>query len=145
MTELTVDNQTIRYDRDATMAAYRGVELGYADECPVGESCLDCKNFAVQRAVAYPSSFKALLELLGIDPAKEAEIFTYSDEPSDHQLSGGWFYLVGELVAGEAPSHWQTDSTGFDRHFSTSFPDPGDFKGRPVLALHFNVQLRWVV
>ena len=127
MTELTVDNQTIRYDRDATIAAYQGVELGGADECPVGKSCLDCRNFAIQRAVAYPSSFKALLELLGIDPAKEAEVFTYGDELGDTQLYGGWFYLVGELVSGKPPSHWQTDSTGFHRHFSNSFPDPGEF------------------
>jgi hypothetical protein len=68
MTEMRVGDQTIRYDRDATAAVYGTLEHGDAEEC----GCTFCKNFAVQRELIYPASFRALLEQLGVDPNKEA-------------------------------------------------------------------------
>jgi hypothetical protein len=63
-TDMRVGDQTIRYDRDRTAAAYRSLERGFAEKC----GCLFCKNFAAQRNLVYPDSFRALLEQLGIDP-----------------------------------------------------------------------------
>jgi hypothetical protein len=145
MTEVTVGFQTIRYDREATAAAYRGVELGGADNCPVGDSCRDCKNFAAQRSSLYPAAFRALLEQLGVDPTKEEEVFTYGPERSGLIQYGGWFYFVGELVEGKPPNGWQVGPENFYFHFSTSHPSAADFPGRPVLAVFFDVRLRWVL
>lgn len=44
---------------------------GDAEEC----GCTFCENFAIQRELIYPASFRALLEQLGVDPNKEGEIF----------------------------------------------------------------------
>lgn len=145
ITELTVGDQTILYDRDATIAAYQGMGRGGADECPCSTPCDECKNFAAQRDVAYPLQFKNLLDQLGIDSTKEAEVFTYREQQGGWQEYGGWFYLVGALVAGIPPTNWHPDATGFHCHFSTSHPDPGDFKGRPALRLSFDVRLKWVI
>jgi hypothetical protein len=71
MTEMRVGDQTIRYDRDATAAVYRTLEHGFAEGC----GCIFCKNFAAQRNLIYPDSFRALLDQLGIDPNKEGEAF----------------------------------------------------------------------
>jgi hypothetical protein len=73
MTEALFGDQTVRYDREATAAIYGTLEHGDADEC----GCIYCKNFAVQRDLVYPASFKSVLEQLGIDFNKEGEIFEY--------------------------------------------------------------------
>ena len=67
MTEMRVGDQTIRYDRDATAAVYRPLEHGFAETC----ECIFRKNFAAQRNLISPDSFRALLDQLGIDPNKE--------------------------------------------------------------------------
>jgi len=41
MTEMQIGDQTIRYDRDATVAVYESPEHGDAEEC----GCIFCKNF----------------------------------------------------------------------------------------------------
>ena len=50
-------------------------------------------NFAAQRSSVYPDEFLSLVDKLGIDPAKEGEV--YEVGPS---VYGGWFYLTGELT-----------------------------------------------
>ena len=70
---MNASDLTIRYDREATVAAYGNLEHGFAEEC----GCLFCKNFVIQRKLVYPPSFRVLLEQLGIDPNKEGEVFEY--------------------------------------------------------------------
>ena len=84
MTEMQIGDQTIRYDRDATAAVYGTLEHGFAEQC----GCIFCKNFAVQRNLVYPASFRALLEQLGIDPNKEGEAFEYG--PVDRRMPPLW-------------------------------------------------------
>jgi hypothetical protein len=43
MTEMRIGDQAIRYDRDATAAAYWTLEHGFAEKC----GCLFCKNFTL--------------------------------------------------------------------------------------------------
>ena len=84
MTEMQVGDQTIRYDRDATAEIYGKMEGGFAEEC----GCIFCKNFAAQRKLIYPASFRALLELLGVDLSKEGEAFECG--PDDGRRSSLW-------------------------------------------------------
>jgi hypothetical protein len=71
MDELRLGDQLVRYDREATVAAYIALPAGGADRC----GCVHCRNFAVQRANVYPQAFRFLLDSLGIDPNKEGEMF----------------------------------------------------------------------
>ena len=141
MTEMRIGDQTIRYDRDATVAAYRSLEQGFAEEC----GCIFCRNFAAQRAVAYPVSFRTLLEQLGIDPSKEAEAFEYCPVQDGCHLYGGWFYLVGEIVAAGERNYSAPDSHHFDYWFTSIGPNAPTFRGGPRLTLEFTTHLKWLL
>ena len=151
VTELRIGDQSIRYDRDRTAAAYGTIEQGDAERC----GCVFCKNFAIQRNLVYPPSFLAFLEQLGIDANKEAEVYECGPVTDGWHLYGGWFYLVGELVtAGErntaAPdaqpgrSHARGEHP-FEFFFTTSHPDAAAFRGGSALAIEFTTRLKWVL
>jgi hypothetical protein len=141
MTEMQAGDQTIRYDRDATVAIYGTMEGGYAEKC----GCVFCKNFAAQRNLVYPASFRALLEQLGVDPNKEGEAFEYGPVADGCHLYGGWFYFVGEMVTpgernGKAPDHHN-----FESFFTTTHPSDPAFRGGPMLAVEFSTPVKWVL
>lgn len=78
------------------------LEHGFAEEC----GCIFCKNFAAQRNLVYPASFRTLLEQLGIDPNKEGEAFEYGPVKDGCHLYGGWFHFVGQLYGIKANDPW---------------------------------------
>ncbi len=141
LTEMRIGDQVIRYDRDATAAAYGNREQGFAEAC----GCIFCRNFAAQRNLVYPPSFRALLEQLGIDPNKEGEAFEYGPVEDGCHLYGGWFYFAGEMVeTGERNCH-SPDSHYFDFFITRAHPDGRGFRGGPVLAVEFTTHLKWVL
>jgi hypothetical protein len=85
MTELRIGDQLIRFDREATVAAYSDVPQGWADQC----SCSGCRNFARQRKTAYPTEFRDLLNTVGIDPAKKVNLFTTGLVGNSTSMVGG--------------------------------------------------------
>jgi len=95
MTEARAGDQAVRYDRQATAAAYAGLKYGSAEEC----GCVFCRNFAVQRDGVYPASFRGLLGQIGIDAGKEFEVFEYGPAGEGRHRCGGRFYFVREMVA----------------------------------------------
>ena len=141
MTELRIGDQTIRYDREATVAVYATLDHGGAEEC----GCLFCKNFAAQRKLVYPASFRALLEQLGIDPNKEGEVFEYGPVADGCHTYGGWFYFVGEMVTAGERNSQAADAHQFEFFFSSVGPNPPAFRGRPRLILEFTTHVKWVL
>ena len=141
MTEMRVGDQTIRYDRDATEAVYGTLEHGDAEEC----GCTFCKNFAVQRELIYPASFRALLEQLGVDPNKEGEIFECGPVKDGCHLYGGWFYFVGDMVTAGERNHNAPDSHQFEFFFTSTGPDAPAFRGGPRLTIEFTTHVKWVL
>jgi len=141
MTEMQTGSQTIRYDRDATAAVYRLVERGDAEEC----GCIHCENFIAHRNIAYPLSFRALLEDLGVDQNKEGEVFEYGPDQDGGRLYGGWFYLVGELVTPGERNSCPADSSQFSYWFTRNCPDAPAFRGGPLLAIEFITHVKWLL
>jgi hypothetical protein len=141
MQEMRVGDQTIRYDRAATAAAYRTVKRGFAEEC----GCIFCKNFAAQRDLAYPTSFRAILEQLGIDPNKEGEAYVCRPIEDGYHSYGGWFYFVGEMVTwGERNSHApQCDE--FEFFFTSIGIVTPAFRDGPRLTIEFMTRVRWAL
>lgn len=87
-------------DRAATIAAYRQTELGGADSCV----CARCRNFRLARDRVFPSGFRSLLDQLGIDLCKEAEIYGLGEVAPGFDDCSGWFHFVGTLeIAGDFP------------------------------------------
>jgi hypothetical protein len=46
----------------------------------------------------FPESFVALLDDLGIDPSKDAEVYHNGRVSPGRHSYGGWYHFVGELV-----------------------------------------------
>ena len=141
MTELQIGDQTIRYDREATAAIYATSQHGDAEEC----GCPECQNFARQRSSAYPETFLALLEQLGIDPQKEGEVFYGCPVDDGCHMYGGWFFLVGELIEAGETNTIMADSHTFRFFFTSVCPNALAFRNGPLLAIEFMTHVRWVL
>ena len=141
MTELTVGDQTIRYDREATAVIYAGLPGGWAEAC----GCVGCRNLMVQREAVYPPEFRALLESLGIDWRKEGE--AVADGPLDNGLVhyGGWFFFVGEMVTAGDGLLEASQSPYFAHFFTRGGPPAKAFHGGPRLAVEFIAHFPWVL
>ncbi len=139
MKEIRIGDQTIRYDRAATAAKYADMQNGDAEAC----GCVFCRNFAHQRDLVYPATFRQLLCELGIDPRKEGEVFEYGPAGDGCRLYGGWFYLVGELVTANDRNPRPPDSNSFTFWFTTNCPDAPAFGEGPLLAVEFIAPVKW--
>ena len=139
MEQLRLGDQLVRYDREATSAAYTELPSGDADRC----ACVYCRNFAAQRGTVYPRTFRALLDQLGIDPKKEGEIYDAAGVDERRiRPTGGWFYFVGELIEkGER----LIQAGDFQYWFQLSFPRPPASFGEQVAAIEFSAQIPWVL
>ncbi len=93
MEQIQSGEYTFRHDRDLTRRAYLSMKVGDAERC----GCSYCRNFAAQRHTVYPESFRLFLDQVGIDSAKEGEVYECGTEAS-LRLYGGWFYFAGELI-----------------------------------------------
>jgi hypothetical protein len=140
--ELTVGQQTVLFNREATVELYRQtITRPGADSC----TCISCKNFAAQRGKLFLESFDQFLETLGIDPSKEWEAFDYDfgEDESGH-LYGGWFLFVGEL-AGGSDKGTGPQPKPFDYCFTTFFPNGALPEGVKFCAVEFLVRIPWVL
>jgi hypothetical protein len=104
-----------------------------------------CRNFAVQRNLVYPASFRALLDQLGIDPNKEGEAFECMPVEDGCHLYGGWFNLVGEMVTAGERNYNPPDSRNFDLFFTTAHCRAPAFRGGPMLSIEFTTHVKWVL
>jgi hypothetical protein len=141
MTEMTIDDQTFRYDSEATVAIYARLRTGWAEDC----GCVGCRNLIAQRDEVYPSVFRGLLQRLGIDANKEAE--AVADGPLGTGLHhyGGWFFFVGEMVtAGESISV-VSESPYFGYFIARGGPCPNEFREGPRLAIGFEAEFKWIL
>jgi hypothetical protein len=109
---------------------------------------VDCQRFAAARSSAYPASFVELLRTLGTQPKSETEIF-YCGEVSPHRHRyGGWFHIVGRLIAG--PDAKATPSLYYEPlegPIAIGFTNSRDlasdaFAGHQLLQLEFVTEVR---
>ena len=120
-------------DREATIAAYRMAASGGADEC----DCAGCRNFRLAREVAYPPSFLALLDELGIDPLKDGEVYHNARMSAGQHQYGGWFHFVGAVQEVENSSPVVL-CDGFSAWMCrASAPRLSSLKGLLVVELNF--------
>ena len=137
MTELPIGDQLIRFDREATSAAYSTVSQGDADRC----GCQGCRNFAIQRNAIYPPEFRDLLNKIGIDPTKECEAVHEGPKNKTHFYSG-WFYFVGEVV--ETGERCVSLGEHFKYFARTALHAPKAF-GKMTAAVEFSTVLPWLL
>jgi hypothetical protein len=144
----------IEYDADATRACYAQVAQGSQVTC----SCGDCRNFAAALEQAFPPAARAVLDQLGIDYTKPAEVYTTGRVDSGLHHYGGWFHFVGHIESG-ADAWRQVDKEGksftgelepFADHCELGFTSrvallPEPFHGKSVVQLEFETQIPWIL
>ena len=143
---------TLRCDRAATEEAYRQVLQGAPERC----GCDPCKNFVAQRQSIYPAAVVSLFDQLGIDLAREAEIYHNGRMPSGLHHYGGWFHFVGSIERGEdalvpvtagggtfalesVSEHFQL---GFSAHIALAAPS---FSGKALVQVEFAAEIPWAI
>jgi hypothetical protein len=120
-------------DRAATAEVYGRAALGYSSQC----TCNSCRNFLAARTEVFPPAFLSLLETLGIDPAKDGEVYHNGRlSPGKHHY-GGWFHFIGTLEeSGDFPP--VELGSAFTVHLcQKSAPSLQELKGRPLVQLEF--------
>jgi hypothetical protein len=85
------------HDRKATAAAYALADKGGSQHC----QCSGCRNFIAVRLQVFPPPFLHLLETLGIDYAKDAEVFRNARIAPGRHRYGGWYHFAGSLQSGD--------------------------------------------
>ena len=119
----------VEVDRDKTIEAYSRIGVGSPESC----GCLHCRNFASARIEAYPPQVREIFNKLGIDPAREAEIYYNGPLKNGLHLYGGWFHFVGRTFHGDDAHKQISENTGT--------LDLEDIEGRCQLGVTENVQL----
>jgi hypothetical protein len=129
--------------RAQTIDAYAGVARGGVEKC----GCAHCRNFALARARAYPAEFLRLLDELGIDPRKEAEVYHNGKLGPGLHAYGGWFHFYGGLTNADA-SQWVEFGESLSALLVRGNPSPNLLpagKG-PLIQLDFQVNaVPWVL
>lgn len=78
--------------------------MGAAEAC----GCASCSAFASARAELLEPALLALLERLGCDPRKEAELAIELAGPGPRRaLAVGWRFYGRVLAAGDPPPRWR--------------------------------------
>ena len=124
-------------DPERTRAAYAALPA-------IACACLYCRNY-VAACARLPASMRALLESLGIDPTKEAEVYELGALPDGRRLYGGFYHLAGRLLqgaGGQAPRPIGEEFSAYFRRDLHLVP-PGF--PRPTLQLEFSGPIPWVL
>lgn len=139
----------IEHNPNTTHRCYAKIQIGTG--CP----CIQCCNFNACDVQTFPSEFVAILEELGIDPAKPAELCHWYREPSGLFFTGGWFHLVGSIISGEDAMPiegnvgnfcFEQFQTGLEFGFTTNLClVPEVFAEMPLLQLEFQTRVSWVL
>ncbi|SRR6266446_4671345 len=144
----------VEYDADATRVCYARVAQGSQITC----LCNDCHNFAAALEQAFPPAARGVLDQLGIDHTKPAEVYTTGRVDSGLHQYGGWFHLVGCIESG-ADAWRQIDKDGksftgelepLSDHFQIGLTPrvallPKPFHGKPVVQVEFETRIPWVL
>jgi hypothetical protein len=95
--QLTFKGWTVEFDLAATQSLYAKNLIGAAEQC----GCLECRNFIAARnqGLVYPAEIVQLFHTLGIDTARECDLYTTGRTSSGHLEYGGWFDGVGTIIA----------------------------------------------
>ncbi len=127
-------------DAERTSEAYQHLAVG----C----NCSYCRNFLAVQA-QLPTQVFHILQLLGVDPAKPAEIVEYTQNPDGSHLYSWWYHIIGQMRADRQrgnDAEEQLELTSDIRVSIAAKVDvaPADFP-RPVLQIEFFGNLPWVL
>lgn len=135
----------VNCDREATRLAYSRLDIESEATC----ECTYCRNFAEAVDRAFSTEVLTILDRLGIDIRRAAEVYELGRLESGLHLYGGWYHCVGEIVEerveiADSGIEWGTGPSAFylhDKPALVSVP----FKGLPLLQFEFSAEVPWVL
>ena len=136
---IQVGDWVVDIDRDVTIATYCRLPL-ISERC----SCAYCRNYvaAVDRL---PPAFLQLLDRLGIDPRREAEVYEMNRNDDGTHYYGGFYHCVGRIMCEPDQARLvpiaPTLEIWFTGHVALV---PNDFPP-PVLQIEFTGNIPWVL
>jgi hypothetical protein len=139
----------VEADPDATRLAFSRYP---GNSC----TCDYCGNFRALGAEAYPAEVRALLNNLGVDPLKAAEVVHFCRRPTGKHFYKPWFHFIGRIEGGrdaavESPKggrNWDLEaiaegcSLGFTARADLL---PKAFVGNPIVQIEIQVEVPWVL
>jgi hypothetical protein len=133
-----------RYTVDVatTTAAYAHAPYGDAQRC----GCSTCRNFVAVRDVVLPEDFQDFLVSLGVDPAKEGEVYHLGQSAPGSHVYGGWYHFVGSLeaVGDFAPVQFGDDFNCY--MCRRSAPCLPALDGQPLVQVEFHAEnVPWII
>jgi hypothetical protein len=106
----------------------------YLDAPAIDLCCQDCQNYGAL-ARAFSGDLLAFFEQFGIDPAKEAEVYTFWQNTAGLHYYGGFYHLVGSIRKRPEPLAYHNVTKQFQASFTEDVHlVPDDFP-RPVLQM----------
>lgn len=106
---------------------------GDAERC----GCAYCWNFTVVRSTVLPPLFLTLLDQLGIDPLKEAEVWEVPGSRPGLHFYSGWYHFVGTLELNPDASRLEL-APGFSVNMGAAVaPRLAAFNGLQAVELNF--------
>ncbi len=88
-TRITLFHWEIEFEREKTISVYSSITPG----C----NCAYCRNFVAATRTLPPAYF-ALLDRLGIDPGKPAEIIEHGKNRDGLHRYNWWYHVVGRVL-----------------------------------------------
>jgi hypothetical protein len=131
---LSIHKWEIEYDKEITANIYSD----YVYEC----NCAYCRNFLATYN-SLPADYFELLNNLGIDPSKPADIIEFTKNKDGTHLYEWWFHLAGNLISTcdiQTKFNKQIDIIITDHNdlVAMTFPDS-------VIQINFWSNLPWVL
>jgi len=136
----------IEYDDYSTRKIYKSL-TGEPEDCV----CNNCKNFILARENFYPEDFKKVLNQLGIDSKKEAELCYFQRiKPRWHHYSGCFFFVGNILKRPQFVYDTTYEQVPEFKNFAWTFTTdkyliPDAFGENPGVQLQWTGLVPWVI
>lgn len=139
-TEITAGGWALRVDVETTRERYATSDSRGAAEC----SCAACCNYLAQRDRVFPPQLSTLLDSLGIDPEKEAEVHEWGPASERTVTYSGWWHCIGTLITqGSTPVTFDPVPGTSTAPWQVTF-QPGKACALPELAGESLVQVEFM-
>jgi len=148
---ISFKNWKFSVDREATERTYASFAVGSAEEC----GCIECANYLATRESIFPDEIKLLLNELGIDFKKEAEVWRMYKNQKGNHCYNGIFHFKG-CFDGEDCAIPMPDGKGFtfslnpitDR-FSIGFRMASELSNftdtNDLVQVEYEIEMPWAI
>lgn len=137
-----------RAEVDETKKAYSSDLSTGAEAC----TCLYCRNLVAQREIEYPLELCEFLESVGVNPYKEAEVWSVGPSENGYFFSAGWWHFIAEVEEeGDSEFIMNQNTEGKSRNWYLTI-ESGETKMKckalpesPIVQIEYCADLPWVL